>query len=175
MCEYVDKKLIIGALALSSLWATPALAQPVSDNTGTARIDIRVPLAMLKVDDLDLGTVAISSTLSGSVTTPSDGSARVFAGGASGVASDVGQRAEFLVVGDPGREIIVTHVAPTFLTSLAGDQILMLGMQLDGAPIKTLDAVTGQATLFFGGSIFLNADQPEGVYEANFTVTVDYR
>lgn len=166
--------MIIGALALSSLWATPALAQPVSDNTGTARVRVLEPLAIFKVDDLEFGTIIADPTLPGVVTIPADGSPRVTAT-VIGVASDPGYRAEYTVVGDPGSQIIVTHTIPPTLNDGSGNVITVLGITLDGLPLRTLDPVSGVESLYFGGSLLIAPNQPEGVYEANFTVTVDYR
>lgn len=165
--------LPIAALAAFML-PQAALAAPVSNPNGKAKAEILIPLAVLEIDDLDFGTLVTSPT-SGTVTIPSGGGARIVAGGVSGLPSDPGNRAHFLVAADPGRQIIVTHSWPAFLVNGAGDQILLLSVNLDGLPVKTVDPVSGQAPLYFGGTIFVAADQAEGLYEANFTVTVDYR
>nr|WP_246333134.1 DUF4402 domain-containing protein [Sphingomicrobium lutaoense] len=132
-------------------------------------------MAIFKVDDLDFGTVVISNTQGGTVTMPSNGNPRSFSGGAEGVPGDPGNRAQFTVVGNPGQEIILTHSVPLTLTNAAGDDILVINMWLNGSPLRTLSPVDGREQVYLGGTLSLAADQPEGLYEASFTVTVDYR
>ena len=45
---------------------------------------------------------------------------------------------------------------------------------IDGPPVRSIHPV--DRTFFFGvgGVILINADQPEGVYTADYTVTADY-
>jgi hypothetical protein len=45
---------------------------------------------------------------------------------------------------------------------------------MDGSPVRTVDPVT--RTFFFGlgGTLQVNARQPEGLYEATFDVTAFY-
>ena len=172
----VDQKLpmIAGVLGAMMLLPTAASAAPVSNSDGRAIAEILKPLAVVEVSDLDFGTV-VTSPLAGTVLIPADGSAPVYTGGVTGLPSDPVFRGEFLVVGDPGRDIIVTWTWPPFLTNGTGDTINLLAMYLDGNAVRTLDGSTGQSTLHFGGTIFVPADAPEGTYEEFFTVTVDYR
>lgn len=170
----VDQKPITLAALGAALLAVPAQAAPVSNSDGTARVRILEPLAIFKVDDLDFGTIVTDPALPGVVTMPSDGSARVTAQ-VVGVPGDPGNRGRFTVVGDPGREIIVTHSTPPQLVSTAGDTIPVMSLVLNGSPLRTLNSVDGVEQLYFGGSLWIAADQAEGLYEANFTVTVDYR
>jgi len=60
-------------------------------------------------------------------------------------------------------------------TSVAGDNIQVLALTLEGGPIKTVDATT--RTFFFGvgGILLIAADQPEGVYQATFNVNANYQ
>lgn len=172
----VDQKLTVMAGAFAALCALPtaAAAAPVSNPDGRAVAEILKPLAVVEISDLDFGTV-VTSSAAGTVFIPADGSAPVYTGGVTGLATDPVFRGEFIVVGDPGRDIIVTWAWPPLLTNGTGDTINLLAMYLDGNAVRTLDGVTGQSTLHFGGTIFLPADAPEGTYEDFFTVTVDYR
>ena len=166
------RSLIAGALAAS---AEPAAAAPdAAPIPAQGRALILVPLTLTKVDDLDFGTV-VTSPVSGIVTINPATGARGFAGGASGLASDAGHRALFAGAGTPSQQVIVFITPPATLVNGAGDLIPVLALTLDngGNPIRTI----GATRAFFvgvGGILQINADQPEGVYQANFTVTANY-
>jgi hypothetical protein len=94
----------------------------------------------------------------------------------TGVPSDAGQRAYFGGAGSPNQQVVISVDTPAQLVSTTNpaDTIPVLAMTLDGSSIRTIDATT--RTFFFGlgGVIQINANQPEGVYEATFDVTAIY-
>ena len=164
--------MIATALAAS---AVPANAAPVAAPTpAQGRALILIPLTLTKIDDLDFGTV-VTSPVSGIVTINPTTGARGFAGGASGLASDAGHRALFAGAGTPSQQVIVFITPPANLTNGAGDAIPVLALTLDngGNPIRTIDA-TRAFFVGVGGILQINADQSEGIYQANFTVTANY-
>lgn len=168
-----QKSLIIAGAACFMMLPASAAAAPVTNPDGRAVVEVLEPLAVVEVADLDFGTVVTSPT-DGSVFLPADGSAPVYSGGVTGLPADPLFRGEFIVAGVAGADVIVTHSWPNKLTSVAGDQIDLQVMYLDGPAVKTLDSF-GQATLHFGGTIFVPANTPDGSYEEFFTVVVDYR
>ncbi|WP_265528259.1 DUF4402 domain-containing protein [Sphingomicrobium marinum] len=167
-------RFLIGALGATLMLSTPAHAQPVSNSDGRAIAEVLKPLAVVEMSDLDFGTV-VTSPLAGTVFIPANGGPPVYTGGVTGVPSDPVMRGEYLVVGDPGRDIIVTWTWPPILSNGTGDTIALLSVNLDGFAVRTLNATNGQSTLHFGGMIAVPADAPEGLYEDFYTVTVDYR
>ena len=66
--------------------------------------------------------------------------------------------------------MIITIDAPTELTSAAGDTISVLALTLDGSARKTIDPTTRAYFFGVGGVLSIEANQPEGVYSATFTV-----
>jgi hypothetical protein len=164
--------LIAGALAAT---AVPAAAVPVAAPTpATGRALILVPLTLTKIDDLDFGTI-VTSPLPGVVVIDPATGARTFFGGVSGAASYPGQRARFAGAGTPSQAVIVTITPPLQLTNTAGDAIPVLALTTEGGAVHTIDAVTRAFFFGVGGIIQVNADQPEGLYSANFTVTANYQ
>lgn len=167
------KFLIASALAASAVQAAAAPVSATSDATGEAII--LVPLTLTKIDDLDFGSV-IPSGVSGSVTINATSGARSFTGGVTGVPSAVGQRGYFGGAGSPSQQVIIAVTPPAALTSttVPADTIPVLAITLDGSPIRTIDPVA--RTFFFGlgGVLQINANQPEGLYEATFDVTAVY-
>lgn len=155
--------------------AAPAAAAPTAPNrNATGQALILVPLTLTKIDDLSFGTI-VPSSLSGVVVIDATTGGRTVAGGVAGVASDVGNRAYFAGGGSASQPVIITMTQPAQLTSIAGDTIPVLALTLEGSPIKIIDPVS--RTFFFGigGIILVNADQPEGVYDATFDVTANYQ
>jgi hypothetical protein len=168
-----SRYVIAAALAATTV---PAAAAPVNaTNDADGRALILVPLTLTKIDDLSFGSL-IPSGISGSVTINATSGARSFTGGVTGVPGDAGQRAYFGGAGSPNQQVVIAVDTPAQLvsTSNPGDTIPVLAMTLDGSPIRTINATT--RTFFFGlgGVIQINANQPEGLYEATFDVTAIY-
>ena len=63
---------------------------------------------------------------------------------------------------------------PTELTNLAGDTITVLAMTLDGPTTRTI-AANQSFFVGVGGTIFVAANQPEGLYSATYDLTADYQ
>ena len=51
----------------------------------------------------------------------------------------------------------------------------VLALPLEGSPIKTIDPVTRAFYFGVGGIIMVGANQPEGLYSADFNVTAVYQ
>ncbi len=168
------KSRMLLALAGIALGTTSVAAAPVSSPTPPpGRALLLIPLRLTKIDDLSFGSV-IPSPVSGVVTINAVTGARSVAGGVTAVPSDVGRRAYFGGAGSPNQQVIVTVTPPAQLTSVAGDTVPVLALTLDGPPVRSIHPV--DRTFFFGigGVILINADQPEGVYTADYNVTADY-
>jgi hypothetical protein len=168
------KSRLLLALAGIALGTTSVAAAPVSSPTPPpGRALLLIPLRLTKIDDLSFGSV-IPSPVSGVVTINAVTGARSVAGGVTAVPSDVGRRAYFGGAGSPNQQVIVSVTPPAQLTSVAGDTVPVLALTLDGPPVRSIHPV--DRTFFFGigGVILINADQPEGVYTADYNVTADY-
>ena len=163
----------------AALAATFAVSSPVQAATpaqqATNRALILVPLTLVKVDDLSFGSVSPSTTSLGVVSINATTGARTVFGGVTAIPSDVGHRAQFAGAGTPGQQVVISHTTPLELVSTTNnaDRIAVLGLTLDGLPLRTIDSTRA---FFFnmGGTIMLNPNQPEGLYEATFDVTANY-
>jgi hypothetical protein len=166
------RHLFIAAAMASA--AVPAAAAPVAaTNDATGRAVLLVPLTLTKIDDLDFGTM-ISGSSSGTVSLDATTSNRLFAGGVTGVPSAPGHRGYFGGAGSPSQQVIVTITAPLTLSDGSGNNITVLALTQDGSPIRSIDPVTRSFFVGVGGILMLNANQPDGLYSANFTVTANY-
>lgn len=161
--------------AMAAALAAPASAAPVApDQNATGEVLILVPLTLTKLDDLDFGSAVTSST-SGMIAIDPATSARTLAGGVTGIPSDPGHRARFAGAGSPNQQVIVTVIPPAALANGTGDLIPLLALTVEGGPIHTIDATTRTFLFGVGGIIMVNANQPEGVYQATFNVTANYQ
>lgn len=143
-----------------------------SDADGRALI--LVPLKLTKITDLDFGTV-VPSSVSGVVTINAVTGARGFAGGVTGASSDIGNRATFGGAGSPNQQVTMSIDPPLTLDSPAGDKVTVLGMMFDGPSTRSVDPVSRAFYVGVGGTLQIEADQPEGDYSADFVVTANYQ
>jgi hypothetical protein len=169
------KRILCAAAAASTLLATPAAAAPVNpDRQATGEALILVPLSLVKISDLDFGSI-LTSPVSGTVSVSPSTGLRSTAGGVTGLASDPGFRARFAGAGTPNQQVIIVVTPPASLANANGDLITVLALPLEGSPVKTIDPVTRAFTFGVGGIIMVGANQPEGLYSADFNVTAIYQ
>ncbi len=163
--------LIVSCAALAV--ATPAAAAPVAASPkAKAQGLILIPLTLNKLQDLYFGTI-IPSNLSGVVTVPADGTAPFATGGATLLTSDPGYRARFAGAGTTGQLVLITVNNPGLLSNGLGDNVNVLALTMDGPAIRTIDPTRAYA-FNVGGILMINANQPEGIYQADFDVTAQY-
>jgi hypothetical protein len=166
-------KFAVAAAAAALGMASGAQAVPATTDAD-GRVLILAPLTLTRIADLDFGTI-VPSGVSGVVSINATSGARSFAGGVTGSSSDIGNRAEFGGGGSPSQQVIVTVDAPPVLTSVACDTVTVLGITLDGPATRTIDPTTRAFFVGVGGTLQIEADQPEGDYSADFTVTANYQ
>lgn len=175
--EVSVRKYLIAAAALAAmtLGTAPAAAAPVpAANDSDGRALILVPLTLVKIEDLDFGSV-IRSSVAGTVTIDPVSGARSVTGGVTEVTGDPGNRAYFGGAGSPNQQVLLALSPPVELTSAAGDAIPVVGLTLDGPPTRTIDPVTRAFFVGVGGTLQIAADQPEGDYNADFWLTAIYQ
>ena len=168
------KKLVsmIAALAILAI-STPAAAAPVAAAPpAKAQGLILIPLTLSKLQDLYFGSI-VPSNLSGVVTVPADGTAPFASGGATLLSSDPAYRARFAGAGTTGQLILINVTNPVLLSNGLGDNVTVLALTLDGPAIRTIDATRAFA-FNVGGILLVNANQAEGIYQADFDVTAQY-
>ena len=165
--------LIPLALTAALTLAAPAHAAPVAaDPPAEAEALILIPLTLSKLDDLHFGTI-IPSAVSGTVTVPANGAAPSVAGGVELVASDPAVRARFAGAGSPNQNVVISAANPGTLGDGFGNTVTVLALTMDSGPVITIDATRA---FFFhvGGILMVGANQPEGLYSAEFDVTANY-
>ena len=162
--------LIAGACLLTGM---PAAAQVAATNKPQARGLVLRPLTLTRIQDLDFGTL-VTSGLPGSVSINAATGARTTFGGVTALPSITPQRARFAGAGTAGQQVLVMVVSPSVLTNPSGDTIDVLAMPIDGSPIRTI-AADRTFYLGVGGIISIAANQPDGLYSAEFEVLAQYQ
>lgn len=163
------------ALAVIACSAVPATAAPVpADVDATGETLILVPLTLTKIDDLDFGTLIPSAT-AGMVNINASTGARTVAGGVTALTSDPGNRAYFGGAGTPNQLVLLALSPPVELINPDGDTIPVLGLTLDGPPIRTVNPATRAFYVGVGGTLGIGANQPDGEYTAPFWLTAIYQ
>jgi hypothetical protein len=167
------RKQFIAAAIAAAAAASPSAAAPTA--TADARALLLLPLQLTKIDDLDFGTV-IKSNTSGTVALNANTGARSFAGGVTGVTTSGGHRALFGGAGTGGQQVVVIVIPPAQLKNSNNDTIDVLALTIDnnGNPLRVIDPVTHTFFVNVGGILSIGANQPDGVYSAQFQVTANY-
>lgn len=166
---------LLGAatIAAAALGASPAAAvTPTTQADGKALV--LIPLTLTKIDDLDFGSV-VPSAVPGTVTIDASSGARTATGGVTLVPSDAGFHAYFGGAGSPSQQVLIALSPPVNLANSAGDKIPVVGLTLDGPPMRTIDPVSRAFFVGVGGTLSIAANQPTGTYSADFWVTAVYQ
>lgn len=174
-------KFALAALAATTAFASPAMAQTASTAQAEARGTILQALQLSQMQDLDFGTV-MSSAVAGTVTIDADDGSRTVSGGVTAMSLDLGQRAEFGGVGTNGQTVEITLVGPASLARVGGGApIPVSAWDLDGGAAndtfqtRTISAADGTFLVGVGATFDVAAGQQAGLYTANFDVTAEYQ
>jgi hypothetical protein len=165
----------LAALAATLVAATPASAQ-LASATAQAKGTVLLPLTLTKTSDLDFGTVVASPTVAGNVVIDSATGARTVGGGVTAVPSFPGGRAVFQGAGSANQQVDLTLNAPAVLNN-GSNTVTVNSMTFNGGlqtKTVTIDA-TGAFAVGVGGDFQIAANQANGVYTANFSVTANYK
>jgi hypothetical protein len=114
---------------------------------------ILIPLTLVRIDDLDFGTV-ISSPVSGTVMIPAM-AARV---SCRRVTLDPSDRDRARFAGAGSTRMFSSMHQPGTLSDGAGNAVTY-GLTLDGLPVRTIDAT--RHSFYVGGILQIGANQPE--------------
>lgn len=165
----------------SPAFAQVAPAEPEPTVSASASADAKgvvlQPLTLTKEEDLDFGTV-ISTATAGSVTISAEDGTRSVTAGVLEVPSYPGGRGLFTGNASVGREVNLSLSAPTHLVSTTDplDFIVVTEMVLDdNNPLTRTIGESGIFQVGVGGEFAIEANQPNGLYTAQFDLTADYQ
>lgn len=181
-------KYALTALAASAALASPAMAQlviPPASDTATARGTVLRPLSVTNDEPLDFGTILVDGTAAGWVEVGAEDGSRTTdgAGGVVLVALQPGGRAVFTVTASQSQTVDLTLTPPTGMVlnhvDGSGNQVDITEFHLDNTASGVLtDSRTagngGTLVVGVGGRFQIDATQPNGVYQADFSLTAEY-
>lgn len=154
----------------AALGGGPAQAQTRAPATAKA-VTLR-PLSIVKLRDLDFGTLT-AGTAGGTVLIDPDDDARSTTGGTT-AAGGAPRAAQFYTYGGPRQYLYVTRGAfPTLTRAGGGGTMTVDQLTLNGPVYRYLDDA-GVLDLRVGGRMVVAANQREGTYTGTFTITVTY-
>ena len=170
--------LCLAAAAASLVTAAPAAAQAVGTASAQAwaKGTVVQPVTLTWQADLDFGTV-VSTAAAGNVVINADTGIRTVGGGVVPVPSYPGGRGLFRGNGAVGQTVQLSYTQPAVLisTTNAGDLVTVNSMSLDSGGATRVIGASGVFDVGVGGDFAIAANQPAGLYHAQFTVTADYQ
>lgn len=162
-----------GLLITAALMLSPFAAGAQTAST-TASVNIEnYPLNIIKLRDLNFGSVIPSAGIDGTMTVSPSGTPSTTGGVIYRLNSGY-EQASYAVSGVPAASFSVT-VAPTTITLSSPRGTLTVGnIALNQATPIVLDGSTGMTYFTLGATLFVNSGQLPGNYTGTFDVTVAY-
>lgn len=154
-----------------------SLALPVAPALGAiesadSRAIIVTPLSLLKVDDLNFGTL-VPSASSGTLTIDAFTGAQSTSGGVTAYGSAIAHRAYFVGAGTAGQPVVIVLGPAPILSDGNGNSMSVLALTLDGPVLRIIPGHRA-VHIYVGGILSVNADQAPGDYVGTFDMTVNY-
>jgi hypothetical protein len=169
--------LTLAAAAATLAFATPAAAQQAQATaTGNpvAKGVVILPLTLSKTSDLDFGTVAPDVTNPGTVAINANTGARATTGSVVALPGAF-SRASFDGAGNAGNLVQLTLNQPAGAVISSGTNTVGAVLSLDSAGTTRTIPAGGTFTVYVGGVFSIAANQPSGLYSAQFDLTANYQ
>ncbi|WP_423127260.1 DUF4402 domain-containing protein [Gaoshiqia sp. Z1-71] len=172
------KFFLLLSIAVSALLPAHLWGQNTSTEEVTASARILTAIELTKVTDLHFGTM-VSTNSPGACMVPATGEDRSATGGVTLLdQTPAYTRAYFTVSGD---------ISATYSIALPEDETVTISYH-DGATTHSMDVngfshsagvspaldASGAADFYVGASLSVSANQPPGLYQGSFNVTVAY-
>jgi hypothetical protein len=142
--------------------------------TATATGKIVAPLTITKVNDMNFGTVAVSSSTAGTVILAPAGTRSVTGGAQVVVTGGGGTAASFNITGEGTSTYAITLPADGTVTVISGANSMPVNT-FTSSPATTGTLSSGAQTVTVGATLEVAAGQATGTYtSAAFNVTVAY-
>lgn len=165
--------LTLAAAAATLAFATPAAAQQ-AQATATAKGIVLQSLTLVRTSDLDFGTVAPDVTNPGTVAINANTGARATTGSVVALPGAF-SRASFDGAGNAGNLVQLTLNQPAGAVISSGTNTVGAVLSLDSAGTTRTIPAGGTFTVYVGGVFSIAANQPSGLYSAQFDLTANYQ
>lgn len=164
------KRALPALLSLSL--ALPFAPAHAAIEPANSRAIVVTPLSLVKVDDLNFGTL-VPSASSGLVTIDAMTGAQSAGGGVTPYGSAIAQRAYFVGAGTEGQSVVIVLGPAPLLDDGNGNTMPVLALTLDGPVLRTIPNDRA-VHIYVGGILSVNANQEPGDYDGTFDMTVNY-
>lgn len=171
MFHTVKERVILGGLvsaAVATAW--PSLIQAATA-TATVAANIISTMTVTTRNGLGFGDIS-ASAVPGAVAMTPDGSRNV-AGGVSINSAIAGTPAAFDLAGTANASFAISLPDSAVLSDGTANTMIVDGFASSPAATGVMDS-SGQQTLFVGGTLHVNANQPFGAYTGQMAITVEY-
>ena len=169
------KKSSLVLAALTLMASASAFAQSSATATASANATVIRPITLVKVTDLNFGSV-VPSAAAGTVTVTPAGTRSVALG--AGTAGAAGfNAASFTVGGEGAATYAITLPAAAVVITNGTDNMNVTGFTSTPAATGTISgapSTAGTQALNVGATLNLGINQNPGVYLGTFSVTVAY-
>jgi hypothetical protein len=165
--------LTLAAAAATLAFATPAAAQQ-AQATATAKGIVLQSLTLVRTSDHDFGTVAPDVTNPGTVAINANTGARATTGSVVALPGAF-SRASFDGAGNAGNLVQLTLNQPAGAVISSGTNTVGAVLSLDSAGTTRTIPAGGTFTVYVGGVFSIAANQPSGLYSAQFDLTANYQ
>lgn len=159
------KAALVGTVAAAAFASTGAQAATA---TAQAKAEILQQITVTKNADLDYAVIVTGATAS----TVQVSTAGVRTCGSGLTCTGTAAAADFTVAGTTGKVATISVPASVSLTSGANS---MSSTLVGSASTLTISATAANNKFQVGGTLSVGANQADGVYSGNFTVTVNYQ
>jgi hypothetical protein len=162
----------LNLLALPCALAMPAQLLAASQ-VAQVQASVVKPLTLTKVQDLDLGTVALGGGTWGSASVAISRAGLFSCTSANVTCSGPTQVAKYNVSGTNNQTVRISAPNVTLINQSDSTQSLTLVVDSPGSVLLTNSGPPG-LNFSLGGSISVSSSTASGVYSGTFNVTVDY-
>lgn len=171
MLNRVKKHVIDGGVVgMTLVFAWPSLLQAASA-TATVQVNIISTMTIATRNGLGFGDIS-ASAVPGTVAMTPNGSRNV-TGGVSLNSAIAGTPATFDLAGTANASFAVTLPDSAVLSDGSANTMVVDGFSSTPSATGVLDS-GGQQSLFVGGTLHVDSNQPFGAYTGQMAVTVEY-
>lgn len=161
--------VIAACAALASVGTVDAHA---ATQAGTAKTVTLRPLSIVKISDLEFGTMVAGAT-AGTVVIDPTTDARTTTGGTT-AAGGTPKAAQFLTYGTQNSVLQVNRGPLPVLTRAGGGATMNVTQLTLNGPVTRVVNPAGVLDLRVGGTLAVGANQLGGAYSGNFNIIVTY-
>lgn len=167
------KSLLFGLASLIALGGE-GIAAPVgpSDRNATATVDVRLPITMRKIDNLDFASLTVTAAGSATIN-PFTGAMTTAGGVVHATGTPVRARWRVSAVRTTLLRIRLP-TAPITLTRVAGTEVMTASNFTQDGPALRLILLPGTLDFHVGARLNVAAGQAEGLYVGNFDIDVEH-